>query len=174
MLGSIVAAGFYKFIKILEYETANPDQDMDHAAKVQRRKDLLMEAGIDEADAHHVANELSEKRIVGKNGAPDGIVLANGQGRNSREVDHEGMYGTGFRPSSISTDRTVVQPERPVPFTNASQAGRYSYLGKSGRKPLTGTDSPAIASHNAPNEALGHSAVNEARNRFAGTASSGV
>ncbi|GAB7363423.1 hypothetical protein MBLNU230_g3699t1 [Neophaeotheca triangularis] len=29
-LGSIVAAGFYKFIKFLEYETANPDQDMDH------------------------------------------------------------------------------------------------------------------------------------------------
>lgn len=28
-LGSIVAAGFYKFIKILEYETANPGQDLN-------------------------------------------------------------------------------------------------------------------------------------------------
>jgi len=27
MLGSVLAAGFYKFIKALEYETANPDQD---------------------------------------------------------------------------------------------------------------------------------------------------
>ncbi|KAF2716215.1 aquaporin [Polychaeton citri CBS 116435] len=30
ILGSIVAAGFYKFIKMLEYETANPEQDSDH------------------------------------------------------------------------------------------------------------------------------------------------
>jgi aquaporin related protein len=30
MLGSLVAAGFYKFIKALEYETANPDQDADY------------------------------------------------------------------------------------------------------------------------------------------------
>ena len=29
ILGSIVAAGFYKFIKVLEYETANPSQDAD-------------------------------------------------------------------------------------------------------------------------------------------------
>jgi len=29
ILGSIVAAGFYKFIKILEYETANPDAEAD-------------------------------------------------------------------------------------------------------------------------------------------------
>lgn len=28
-MGSIVAAGFYKFIKVLEYETANPSQDAD-------------------------------------------------------------------------------------------------------------------------------------------------
>lgn len=26
----MLAAGFYKFIKFLEYETANPDQDTDH------------------------------------------------------------------------------------------------------------------------------------------------
>ena len=58
ILGSIVAAGFYKFIKILEYESANPGQDQDHAAKVQRKKNLLMAAGINEADAHQVANEL--------------------------------------------------------------------------------------------------------------------
>lgn len=29
ILGTLVAAGFYKFIKALEYETANPGQDMD-------------------------------------------------------------------------------------------------------------------------------------------------
>ena len=42
ILGSIVAAGFYKFIKILEYETANPDQDAAeraHNEKVKNRAD---------------------------------------------------------------------------------------------------------------------------------------
>ena len=29
ILGSLVAAGLYKFMKILEYETANPGQDFD-------------------------------------------------------------------------------------------------------------------------------------------------
>ena len=58
VLGSIVAAGFYKFIKILEYENANPNQD---ASKVQQqRKSLLMAAGIDEAEAEKVANRLSQ------------------------------------------------------------------------------------------------------------------
>ncbi|KAF1824326.1 aquaporin-like protein [Dissoconium aciculare CBS 342.82] len=37
-LGSLIAAGFYKFIKLLEYETANPDQDSDHA-RLQARKE---------------------------------------------------------------------------------------------------------------------------------------
>ena len=41
ILGSIVAAGFYKFIKILEYETANPDQDMDHKATVEKKLSLI-------------------------------------------------------------------------------------------------------------------------------------
>ena len=29
LLGSLLASGFYKFIKVLEYETANPGQDFD-------------------------------------------------------------------------------------------------------------------------------------------------
>ena len=29
ILGALVATGFYKFIKILEYETTNPGQDSD-------------------------------------------------------------------------------------------------------------------------------------------------
>lgn len=202
MLGSVVAAGFYKFIKILEYETANPDQDMDHAAKVQRKKRLLMEAGINEVDAYKVAEELQVEAVEGKgekvdlgNGGPDASVLANGQGRSRSDVDKEGMYGTGFRQSS-STDKTAAAPERPgVAPTQATdgQVGRYSYLGKAGRQlPSTGsgngarTDSPAIASpdavfvsHDAPNEGLGDLWAGSAqgqmpRNRFARTASSGV
>lgn len=200
VLGSVVAAGFYKFIKILEYETANPDQDMDHAAKVQRKKNLLMAAGINEVDAHQVANELqqaqapstadSEKTVIEGggvgHGGPDGKIVANGQGRSSLEfANEEAMYGTGaFRggSSSTGTDKTAHE-ERP---SGPGLTGRYSYLGKAGHQPLTSrmsdrTDSPAIASHNEvfaahnePDVALGGMVSNEPRNRFARTASSGV
>ena len=200
VLGSVVAAGFYKFIKILEYETANPDQDTDHAAKVRRKKHLLMAAGINEADAHQVANELQaahsapdgEKTIVdghAGNGGPDPKILTNGQGRTSLDGQtHEAMYGTAFRGESTSSgsDQTLHQARPNGP----GLVGRYSYLGKAGvaRQPLTTTgsgigrtDSPAIATHNevfaahnGPDEALGGMVADEPRNRFARTASSGV
>jgi aquaporin related protein len=204
VLGSIVAAGFYKFIKILEYETANPDQDMDHAAKVQRKKNLLIAAGINEVDANQVAHELqqaqtqaqaqapstadSEKTIVDGHvghGGPDGKIVANGQGRSSFEGTHnEAMYGTAFARGSTSsgTDNGVLA-DRPG---GPGLVGRYSYLGRASRRPVAAnladrTDSPAIASHNEvfaainePDVALGGMVAEEPRNRFARTASSGV
>jgi aquaporin related protein len=36
MLGAVLASGFYKFIKILEFETANPDQDSQGGPVVAR------------------------------------------------------------------------------------------------------------------------------------------
>lgn len=203
ILGSIVAAGFYKFIKILEYESANPNQDTDHAAKVQHKKKLLMAAGINEADAHQVASELhaeaqakdqipssagSEKTVVGgghHHGGPDGKIMANGQGRSSLDTEHnEVKYGTAFRSGSTSSGHNGnVQEQRPG---GPGLVGRYSYLGKSGRRPLplsrsSRTDSPAMATHNdvyaatnVSDEALGGMVADEPRNRFARTASSGV
>lgn len=38
MLGSVLAAGFYKFIKALEYETANPDQDSDDLTHIEIKR----------------------------------------------------------------------------------------------------------------------------------------
>lgn len=200
ILGSIVAAGFYKFIKILEYESANPGQDQDHAAKVQRKKNLLMAAGINEADAHQVANELhaeaqaqaqgeapstatSEKTFVDgsgpHHGGVDGKVMANGQGRSSLDAGHnEAKYGTAFLSGSTSSgpNRTTHE-QRPG---GPGLVGRYSYLGKAGRRPLpltsrsSRTDSPAIASHNdvfaatdVPDEALGGMVAEEPRSGFA-------
>jgi aquaporin related protein len=173
MLGSIVAAGFYKFIKVLEYETANPDADQDHAAKVQHKKNLLMAAGINEADAHQVASELhadsqqaqdersaseatSEKTVVGnggQQGGPDGKILANGQGRSSLDGEHnEVKYGTGFRSGSTSSGpKGKVNEQRPS--GGLALAGRYRYLGKRGSRPTmplnrsSRTDSPAMPSH---------------------------
>lgn len=196
ILGSVVAAGFYKFIKILEYETANPDQDMDHATKVERKKKLLMAAGINEVDASHVASELqaaatepTEKDIVDPsagNGGPDGRVMANGQGRDHLNAVSEPMYGTGFRNESTSSGSDQTASEDRLRPGGPGLVGRYSYLGRRGVKPPnqrdnTRTDSPAIASHNEvfaaanrSDEALGDMVAEGPRDRFARTISSGV
>ncbi len=39
ILGSLLAAGFYKFVKILEYETANPGQDETDGRRVPKPDD---------------------------------------------------------------------------------------------------------------------------------------
>jgi aquaporin related protein len=146
VLGSVIAAGFYKFIKILEYETANPGQDMDHAAKIEKKKNLLLAAGINEHDAHNVAIELTEKAEIAEAGGPDGGVVANGQGRRSQEmIPQEGMYGTNFRQKSVgsykrssgSSENAFVQQQRPIAQTTGSQVGRFSYLGSRGAVPGT-------------------------------------
>lgn len=159
ILGAIVAAGFYKFIKILEYETANPDQDSDRAAHVERRKKLLLAAGINEYDASKVAEELTEKTAVAAAGGPDGNVIANGQGRSDHPVDAQGMYGTHFRrpstQSSLHSKRTSdkseggynapYQAQRPQATTTGSQIGRFSYLGDRGAAPGNPANVHALA-----------------------------
>jgi aquaporin related protein len=159
ILGAIVAAGFYKFIKILEYETANPGQDNDHAANVERRKNLLLAAGINEYDAHKVAKELTEKTTVAQAGGPDGTLVANGQGTRDQAVDPQGMYGTQFRrpstQSSIHSKRTSDKsdagyplpqtPQRPQATTTGSQIGRFSYLGDRGVAPSNPAHINALA-----------------------------
>lgn len=45
ILGAILAAGFYKFIKVLEYETANPAQDTDGANLRPQTAESMMEQG---------------------------------------------------------------------------------------------------------------------------------
>lgn len=149
ILGSLVAAGFYKFIKILEYETANPGQDSTHAAQVDKRRNLLIAAGINESDANHVAHELTDNAVAANNGGPNGNVMAHGQGRKGDVEDQAGMYGTRFRGSKVSlsgtTDGTtngtssgavpngLSQTQRPGFATTGSQQGRYSYLGSRGQ-----------------------------------------
>jgi aquaporin related protein len=124
VLGSIVAAGFYKFIKILEYENANPNQD---ASKVQQqRKSLLMAAGIHEAEAEKVANRLSQvqARDYGDASSPgsektvdvdveDPKTPVKGLGLGALDVQHrEVMYGTVFGSGSTGSSgdsKTIVE-----------------------------------------------------------------
>lgn len=122
VLGSIVAAGFYKFIKVLEYENANPNQD---ASKVQQhKKNLLMAAGVNEAEADVVANRLSrvqareqgdvsrsesEKTVVDE----DPKTPVKGLGLSTVNVEQrEFMYGTVFGSGSTGSSgasRTLVE-----------------------------------------------------------------
>jgi aquaporin related protein len=125
VLGSIVAAGFYKFIKILEYENANPNQD---ASKVQQqRKSLLMAAGINEAEAEKVANRLSQVQardygdVSGSGSSEKTIDIdieapktpVKGLGLGTFDVRHrEVMYGTVFGSGSTGSSgdsRTIVE-----------------------------------------------------------------
>lgn len=125
VLGSIVAAGFYKFIKILEYENANPNQD---ASKVQQqRKSLLMAAGINEAEAEKVANRLSQvqARDYGDDSSPGSEKTVDvegpktpvkGLGLGALAVQHrEVMYGTvvGSGSTSSSGDSKTIVEESP-------------------------------------------------------------
>ncbi|TLD37015.1 Phospho-2-dehydro-3-deoxyheptonate aldolase [Venturia nashicola] len=45
ILGAVLAAGFYKFIKVLEYETANPAQDTDGSNNRFQTAESMMEQG---------------------------------------------------------------------------------------------------------------------------------
>ncbi|EDU40749.1 aquaporin-2 [Pyrenophora tritici-repentis Pt-1C-BFP] len=178
ILGSVIAAGFYKFIKVLEYETANPGQDMDHAAIIEKKKNLLLAAGINEYDAHQVATELTEKAAVAEAGGPDGGIVANGQGKRSSDaLPTSGMYGTQFRSNSTGSDRlgsgnsekTFVKLQRPVGAMTGSQTGRFSYLGSRGVAPgdtaqaqalrmETRLESPAMATNDELYAPLQHGA----------------
>lgn len=201
ILGAIIAAGFYKFIKVLEYETANPGQDMDHLTKVERKKKLLMAAGIGEHDAQNVALELTEKTAAAQNGGMDGTVMTNGTGQMNATNDPQGMYGTQFRSNSVrghaardssGSDATYVQ--RPHAISTGSTLGRIT-LGAANRLgsrqasmtqvavPAPRLDSPAMATNDelyAPlaepgGMALGGMVLDqEPRSRFSRTISGGV
>lgn len=196
ILGSVVAAGFYKFIKVLEFETANPGQDEDLATTVEKRRALLIAAGINEHDAHQVALELSDPTAAEKeannNGNANAAGMANGRGQNNHNSDLNGIYGTRFRGSKEDVNNGNSAPHRPGMNTTGSQLGRYSYLGRAGvRQQLnnaSGTttperrDSPAMATNEqlyAPLAAggdapLGHMVAPVQRGQFSRTDSSNV
>lgn len=180
----IVAAGFYKFIKVLEYETANPGQDMDHAAKLENKRQLLVAAGLPHHEATVVANDLMTTPAAA--GGMDGGIMANGQGRKSMEGNPDGLYGSNFRNDTVqrrhsdsSSDETAVssparrripqsQIQRPQAVTTGSSVGRLNYMREAARNAsfhsnagvptLTEVrlDSPAMATHDEIYAPLNH------------------
>jgi aquaporin related protein len=64
ILGSVLASGFYKFIKMLEYETANPGQDFDKVEQANFDPNAHKSAPI----VNYRPNEDAEQE---KNGEPE-------------------------------------------------------------------------------------------------------
>lgn len=53
ILGSLIAVFFYKFIKMLEYEMANPGQDGDAGNDPTKNKEKFVEMRTESASRHH-------------------------------------------------------------------------------------------------------------------------
>jgi aquaporin related protein len=126
---------------------------MDYSAKIEQKKKLLVAAGINEYDAHHVATELTDSAAVAIAGGPGGGVVANGQGSKSREsLPPSGMYGTQFRSDSTlrekrtsdSSESSFARPQRPATRPSVSYPGRLSYLGSRGVAPRSGVQDFAL------------------------------
>ncbi|CAK4034432.1 aquaporin-2-like [Lecanosticta acicola] len=93
LLGAIVASGFYKFIKILEYETVNPDQDTDKSKDERPQTSQSFEGrhsyedfahnetkSVPENDAHGALQPPSSTQIgtaTGNGHAGDGVRKLN-------------------------------------------------------------------------------------------------
>lgn len=73
LLGAFLSAGFFKFIKMLEYETANPDQD---ATLEDMRNIAQATNGHDHSVAHHHWLEHEEKAVDGDQVNTSGTTTA--------------------------------------------------------------------------------------------------
>lgn len=98
-MGAIVAASFYKFIKILEYETANPNQDATEA-HIQRLQDGDIHPVTNEEKAiveSHNANNSTNGHTNGySNGNSNDLAYASGGGR-VRGASYNSV--NGYRPA---------------------------------------------------------------------------
>lgn len=95
LLGALLAAGFYKFIKALEYETANPDQD----------------AGDEFAEVKHVSPVVTRNGAVPTNAAPvtNGHQMAAVSGSQIRAEESPAM------PRNQSFGRAEQSPAMVIP-----------------------------------------------------------
>ncbi|THV50118.1 hypothetical protein BGAL_0164g00090 [Botrytis galanthina] len=109
ILGAILASGFYKFIKLLEYETANPGQDAGRVGEVFDPEAQAIKNRVSFASEGMVGRELDES----------GASHVHGNGNHFKAPQE---YGTKGRPFSDS-------PAPPNPndqFTGLSEGGMHA------------------------------------------------
>jgi aquaporin related protein len=86
MLGAILASGFYKFIKALEFETANPDQDKDTSNGPVPAKVTGRGSGDYSRDHNHSREAMTgstarqSKEWIATGDSPNGNGTTNGFG----------------------------------------------------------------------------------------------
>ncbi|KAI4127634.1 MAG: hypothetical protein LQ347_004526, partial [Umbilicaria vellea] len=109
ILGTLLACGFYKFIKALEYETANPGQDLD---------DREAQVFDPEKDITRPVVSFAPEYIAG----PDGNIVPADQYHQQGQED-EGVFRGGEE--EHGEGETVAQRgPRPLPLTTAVKGGK--------------------------------------------------
>jgi len=117
-LGSLLAVGFYRFVKVLEYETANPGQDFNEK-----------EAEVFEFDEENAATGADVARpVVALASSPSNHANSLGAypSRESGQVPGQGMSSASTsRPTSGET-RVAPLPAADVRYQNGpvTEAGR--------------------------------------------------
>ena len=108
ILGTLLACGFYKFIKALEYETANPGQDLDDR----------------EAQVFDPEKDLTRPNV---SFAPEYIAEPNGEIVPANQYQAGGAGDQGrYRGAEEDTAEETVPSRGPQPYPLASEvkAGR--------------------------------------------------
>lgn len=112
-MGAIVAAGFYKFIKILEYETANPEQDATEA-HIKRLQNGHIHPVTNEEKAtieSYNTNNSNNGHTSGyRNGNTNGY--ANGNGNDLAHASGgDGVRGSSY--NSVNGHRPALNIRQP-------------------------------------------------------------
>lgn len=115
-LGSLIAVGFYRFVKVLEYETANPGQDFNER-----------EAEVFHFDEENAATGADVARPIVAAGNPD--YVADGLGVHPSN-EHTQIPGQGV--NSASTSRPATGNRLDVPNANNDAAYRNGPAVESG------------------------------------------
>ena len=104
LLGAAIAAGFYKFIKMLEYETANPGQDDDGIVRgpIEREVDgaaddmhIHESSRVEDGNSALPSSENIRNRSVGRTGTVERII-----------VQRNGSYDGNSRPKHDDRNET--------------------------------------------------------------------
>jgi len=94
-LGALVAVGFYRFVKVLEYETANPGADFNEKEAKVFKFDEDNTATMAEVERPNVAVQPTPKDLEEGN---SGVMKQNSSlshdGTSSPEQDESGAIGS--------------------------------------------------------------------------------
>ncbi|CAG8951861.1 hypothetical protein HYFRA_00005665 [Hymenoscyphus fraxineus] len=129
ILGALLASGFYKFIKRLEYETANPGQDHDHLDSLRSRVTFT---SVDYSMEEGTAKEMANGRI----GTPKEYGSGHRPYSNSPAPPHPNDQFTGLRDGGMhATDVDTPRHKSTSAATTIANEAAAIPIRKSSMKP---------------------------------------